>query len=352
MRRARSAALLFAMACLLSATDTAVGSTLQIGSVAEIGSGALPSPISSGGFGVQLTEAAGTYSVPPGYGTVTAWSHSAGATAGVLIFKVYRPTGALREFLVVGSDTQTITAGSIQTFPVQIPVQPGDRIGLSSDGVELAFETLDAGDQIGFFGSDLPIGTTRATDGDPFPDYKLDVAATLTSDPQPSPADPPGSAGTPATGAPAAGSPSTHPAPRIAQLSLTPASFAAARTGSSTRSSRGRGFGAQVRLRVDRAATVRFSVQGVSTGRRAGRGASAGCVAATPRNRTATRCTRFVPLDGAFSKSMRAALNSSFTFTGRVGGRTLKPGSYRLIATATAGGVIGNTVRRAFRIRR
>ncbi len=313
---------MIASVCLLAATDTASAATLQIGSVAEIAGAALPSPISSGGFGVQVSEGTGTYSVPPGYPTITAWSHSAGTTAGVLTFKVYRPTGALREFLVVGSDTQTVAAGSVQAFPVQIPVQPGDRIGLSSDDVELAYETFGAGDAIGFFGADLPTGTTRATDGDPFPDFKLDVAATLTSD-EPAAPGPPDPAGTPP--APA----SSPPAPRLAQLSLAPTSFAAARTGSSTRSAPRRGSGTRVRFRLDRAATVRFSVQRVTAGRR----------------------TRYVAVRGAFSKAARAAVNG-LTFTGRVGGRTLKPGRYRLVATPTAAGVVGNTVTRNFRIRR
>src|SRR4051794_21932413 len=184
---ALATAALFAFGCLSSVAGSALAATTQIGSVTEIGAAALPAALTAGGFGVQISEASGTYAVPPGYSTITDWSHSAGTTAGVLTFKVYRPTGALHEFLVVGSDTQTVTAGSVQTFPQQIAVQPGDRIGLSSDSVELAFETFDPNDQIGFFGGDLPIGATRATDGDPFPDYKLDVAATLTSDPAPAP---------------------------------------------------------------------------------------------------------------------------------------------------------------------
>ena len=286
--------------------------------MAEIAGGALPSAITSGGFGVQISEGTGTYSVPPGYSSVTAWSHSAGGTAGMLTFKVYRPTGAPHEFLVVGSDTQPVAAGAVQTFPVQIPVQPGDRIGLASDDVELAYETFGVNDQIGFFGADLPVGTTRATDGDPFPDYKLDVAATLASD-EPAPPDPTSTVAPPPPG---------PVAPRLTQLSLTPPTFAAARTGASTRSTPRRGSGTRVRLRLDRAATVRFSVQRVST-----------------------RTPRFAAVGGAFSRPATAAING-FTFTGRIGGRTLKPGAYRLIATPTAGGVVGNTVTRNFRIRR
>jgi hypothetical protein len=325
-------------------TSTALAATTQIGAVGEIAAGVLPAPITSGGFAVQIGEAAGTYAVPPGFSTITAWTHSAGTTAGVLTFKVYRPTGALHEFLVVGSDTQTVTAGSVQSFPVQIAVQPGDRIGLSSDDVELAFETFDINDRIGFYGADLPVGTTRATDGEPFPDYKLDVAATLSDGAEPAAADVPAAPAAPASPPPAA-------APKLTQLSLSPASFAAARTGASTRSTAPRGLGARVRYQVDRDASVRFAVQRVTTGRRTGRGASARCVKATTRNRSRPRCTRYVSV-GSFSATARAATVTTFTFTGRVGGRALKPGSYRLTATATAAGVVGNSVTRTFRIKR
>jgi hypothetical protein len=325
-------------------TSTALAATTQIGSVGEIAAGALPAPITSGGFAVQIGEAAGTYAVPPGFSTITAWSHSAGTTSGILTFKVYRPTGALHEFLVVGSDTQTVTAGSVQSFPVQIAVQPGDRIGLSSDDVELAFETFDINDRIGFYGADLPVGTTRATDGEPFPDYKLDVVATLSDGAEAPAADQPTLPPPPPA--------STQPAaPRLTQLSLSPASFAAARSGASTRSTAPRGLGARVRYAVDRDAGVRFAVQRVTTGRRIGRGASARCVKATASNRARSRCTRYVSV-GSFSQTARAATVTTFTFTGRVGGRALQPGSYRLTATATAAGVVGNSVTRTFRIKR
>jgi hypothetical protein len=333
---------LLAAACLLAAADTAVADTTQIGSVAETAGGLVPAPITSGGFGVQVGESAGSYAVPPGYGTITAWTHSAGGTPGSLTFKVYRPTGAPKEFLVVGSDTQAITPGAVQSFPVQIAVQPGDRIGLSSDDVELAYNTNDLGDQIGFYSGDLPVGTTRAYDGEAFPDYKLDVVATLTNDSPPPATDPAGAGALPA-GA------SRATAPKLTRLSLSPGSFAAARSGSSTRSTSLRGFGARVRYRVDRAASVRFSVQRVSTGRRTGRGASARCVRPTNANRSAPRCTRYVAI-GSFSKSARAGAVTSFTFTGRLGGRALERGSYRLTATARSGSVVGNSLARTFRI--
>ena len=70
--------------------------------------GELPAPVSQGGFAVQIAETSGSYAVPAGYTTITAWSHSAGATPGPLTFKVYRPTGAPREFITFYRDSRIV----------------------------------------------------------------------------------------------------------------------------------------------------------------------------------------------------------------------------------------------------
>lgn len=325
---------------LAGSTTPARAATAEIGAVAEIRSGMAPAPITEGGFAVQVAEAGGSYVIPPGYSVITAWSHSAGTTAGPLTFKVYRPAGALREFTAVASDTRFVAAGTVQTFPVKIPVQPGDRIGLSADDVQLAFETFDTSDRIGFFSFDLPPGTTRATDGEPFQEYKLDVAATVSSDPDAAPG-----AGAGATGGYA------MPAPRLRRLSMVPSRFAAARSGGSTRTVRPRGFGTRVSYRSDMRASVRFTVQRVRSGRRRGTGRDARCVAPTRRNRTARRCTRYVPVTGSFTRTARSGGNR-FVFTGRLGGRRLARGPYRLLAMPTANGASGRSLARGFRITR
>lgn len=346
-RRARALALLLGFAALLAAADGAGAATTQIGSVAEIRASDPPAPISAGGDAVQIAEATGTYAVPAGYDRITAWSHSAGTTAGSLTFKVYRPTGALREFLVVGSDTRFVSAGGVHTFPVQIPVQAGDRIGLSSVDVELAYETFDVGDRIGFFAHDPPVGTVDATGGEPFARFKLDVAATLQTPPGQ-----PVAPVAPVAPAPAASAvPYPLPAPRLQRLTVTPASFAAARAGAATRSTRLRRTGTRVGLRVDRRSRVRFTVQRVLAGRKTSRSSRARCAAPTRARRRFALCARYVPVKGSFTRTARAGA-SSFYFMGRLNGREFKPGRYRLLATASAEGVVGNTVRRSFRIRR
>ena len=332
-------------ALLVLLCASAEAGAAELGAVAEIRAGEAPAPITSGGFAVQVSEATSSYAVPPGYGTITAWSHSAGGTAGILSFKVYRPTGGLREFTVVATDNRTVAAGAVQTFPVQIAVQPGDRIGLSSEDVELAYETFLPADRIGFFGAELMPDVPRMTDGEPFEQFKLDVAATLAPLPRPT------TPGSPASPAPAATTSYALPAPILQRLTLAPRAFAAARTGGSASTVKRRGSGTKLRYAVDIAASVRFTVQRVRSGRRKGKGRAARCVAPTKLNRRTARCTRYVPVKGSFSRTARAGANS-FTFTGRVGGRRLARGTYRLMATPSADGLAGNTRSRTFRIRR
>lgn len=341
------AGLALSIALLAVFPSAGLAGTAEIGAVAEIRAGELPAPITAGGFAVQVTEATSGYAVPAGYATITAWSHSAGATAGTLSFKVYRPTGSLREFTLVASDARLVAARTVQTFPVQIAVRPGDRIGLSSDDVELAYESFLPEDRIGFFGAELMPDVPRMTDGQPFEQFKLDVSATIATD------RPPASPGSPAAPASPAPGPQSYaiPAPILKRLTLLPRAFAAARRGGSVSTVRRRGSGARVRYSVDIAARVRFTVQRVRPGRRRGTGSNARCVAPTRRNRRARRCTRHVPVKGSFSRRSRAGANG-FYLTGRIGGRRLARGTYRLMATPNAGGLSGNTLSRTFRIKR
>jgi hypothetical protein len=51
-------------------------------------------------------------------------------------------------------------------------------------------------------------------------------------------------------------------------------------------------------------------------------------------NRTAKRCTRYKLLRGGFTHTGETGQNK-FRFSGRLGGRKLRPGRYRLRAVAT-----------------
>lgn len=138
--------------------------------------------------------------------------------------------------------------------------------------------------------------------------------------------------------------------PALSRLTLSPARFRAApRGGSAVAAARRRApVGTKVGYRLDRAATVRFTVTKRAPGVRRGKR----CVA--PPRRPALgakpkRCTRTVTL-GGLTRASRAGANA-FRFTGRVKRRALAPGAYTLSAVAQgAGGTRSARLSRRFTI--
>ena len=102
--------------------------------------------------------------------------------------------------------------------------------------------------------------------------------------------------------------------------------FRAARSGPSIAVS----VGTRVGYSLSETARTRFTVEKAAPGRKV-RGR---CVRPTSRNRKRPRCTRWISLRGSFAHRGKAGSNS-FKFRGRIGGRRLKPGRYRLVARAT-----------------
>jgi hypothetical protein len=129
---------------------------------------------------------------------------------------------------------------------------------------------------------------------------------------------------------------------------LSPSAFPAAPSGPSALTAK-RSYGTKVRYTLNEAARVRFTVQQAQPGRKTGTGTKTRCVPQTNKNRKAKKCTRLVNLLGTFTLNGRAGANS-FRFSGRIGGKRLKPGSYRLVATPTANGRTGKRVSATFRI--
>ena len=82
-----------------------------------------------------------------------------------------------------------------------------------------------------------------------------------------------------------------------------------------------------VKYTLSAAATVAFSVERKLPGRKVGKR----CVKQTRANRTKKRCSRFKAVKGTFTHSGQAGADS-FKFSGRLNGKALKPGSYRLVA--------------------
>jgi plastocyanin len=113
----------------------------------------------------------------------------------------------------------------------------------------------------------------------------------------------------------------TSPALRALDLSATV--FRAARSGPSTSATRP--IGTKVTYSLSEPGKVRFSVDRKSRGRKVG----TRCRAQTRANRNRRACTRWVKVKGSFTVTGKAGKNS-FKFRGRIGGTSLKPGSYRL----------------------
>jgi hypothetical protein len=140
----------------------------------------------------------------------------------------------------------------------------------------------------------------------------------------------------------------TPPADRTAPvlegaLALGSRRFAAAPSGPSIARA---AVGTTVSYRLSEAASVTFTVERSAPGRKVGRR----CVKPSRRNRSRPRCTRYVRLRGSFSHRGQAGRNS-FKFTGRLAGRKLRPGSYRLVAVARdAAGNASAAKRVSFRI--
>ena len=134
-------------------------------------------------------------------------------------------------------------------------------------------------------------------------------------------------------------------APVARALALAPSAFPAAARGASV-AARKRKPGTTVRYRLSESATVRFTVQAQRAGRRVGKK----CRRPTRSNRKRRKCKRYVTLKGAFSHAGKQGQNS-FRFTGRLRGRKLRPGRYRLVAIpADASRNRGAAQRKRFRI--
>ncbi len=117
--------------------------------------------------------------------------------------------------------------------------------------------------------------------------------------------------------------PTRRPALRITSLKVRPKRFAVTRRGHAKKRAR-------VSWRLSEAATMRLSVERIAKGRKVARA----CVPKTQRNRKHRACSRFLSVATITTSGRRRA--GSVRLGGRLAGRRLKPGSYRILATATS----------------
>jgi hypothetical protein len=131
-------------------------------------------------------------------------------------------------------------------------------------------------------------------------------------------------------------------APVLTNYRLSQSTFAAAGQGASiapataSAARKKPGIGTTARFTLSERAVVSFAVAKRLTGRTV----NGVCVKPTKGNRAKRPCTRYIALTGKFTIAGTLGSNS-IGLTGRLGGKKLAPGKYRLVATATD--AAGNT---------
>ena len=123
--------------------------------------------------------------------------------------------------------------------------------------------------------------------------------------------------------------PADTTAPRVRALTLSRRTFRAASRGPSS-SAKKKPIGTKVSFSLSEPSSVKFTVQRKSTGRRV----SGKCKTKKTSNAKKRKCTLWRNVTGSFTVTGKAGRNS-FTFRGRIGGKKLKPASYRLNSQAT-----------------
>ena len=120
----------------------------------------------------------------------------------------------------------------------------------------------------------------------------------------------------------------------LSSLKISPSAFRVAGAGGAKKSA---AHGATVTFSLSGPATVIFGIERKATGRKVG----GRCAGQNKGNAGKPKCVRYTPIKGTFTEDGERGSNS-FAFNGRVGGKTLAAGAYRLTgavgkSTAQAG---------------
>lgn len=130
---------------------------------------------------LQAAVAAGNSYAAPSAGVITSWSTQIGTEPGQSLgMKVYRATGP-GTYLVVGQDGPRALAPGLNTFPVNIPVQAGDILGIflpPNVHSECAFDTGLSGDVISWRKANAAVGSSFQIE-ESGPGSRLNLTASL-----------------------------------------------------------------------------------------------------------------------------------------------------------------------------
>jgi hypothetical protein len=282
----------------------------------------------------------------PSAGVITSWATNATDTPGQQAqLKTISSTpnpGAV--FTVQASSAlQALTPSTLNRFATRIPIQAGQRIGYffpagADDSQSCTYNGVQNPNEVAAGPSNGQPGSSF-TDVDGSSQKLLNLEATIEGD-----ADRdgfgdetqdrcPGAAGTnggcSSSGGGAGGSDKTKPS--LGSFSFSATTFKAATSGSAF-STRKKKYptGTKVSFNLSEASSVRFTVQRKTKGRKVG----SKCKTKTDANRRKKKCTLWKAVSGSFTVPGKAGKNT-FTFRGRIGGKALSSGRYRLSATAT-----------------
>jgi IPT/TIG domain/PASTA domain len=136
---------------------------------------------------VQTAVSSGSsYVVPAPGGVITSWSTKASATTTQMLgLKVFRPVET-KKFLVVAHDgPRALTPSTVNTFPVDIPVQAGDIVGLNvpiNAGSGCAFPVSAPGNSVAYLEGGAADGTVFLPEEEE-EGYRLNITATVLAPP-------------------------------------------------------------------------------------------------------------------------------------------------------------------------
>jgi hypothetical protein len=271
-------------------------------------------------------------------------------SADTVTFRIARLTGPLGQSALgqsVGTGPTVTTQGNqnaIQEFGnARIPVRAGDHVAVDSSDLSAQFGDNGSTKQYQYV-PPLVDGQAARTSTENEneellvqaviePDSDKDGFGDETQDQCPTDPSTAGTCPTP-----------DNAAPRLNGVALAPGSFRAAPNGGAVASRAP--IGARVFYNLSETATVTWGIEKGTVGRRVG----GRCVKRTRGNASQRRCLRFVRLVGSF-KTTGGLGQNGFRFSGRLKGKKLALGSYKLVGTAKdPAGNKSKTRKRNFRI--
>ena len=262
-------------------------------------------------------------------GTVVRWRLKSASSGNAVTLRVLRPSGS--NFTSVASSTTQTTTGALDTFVTSLPIKTGDVLGADIGNGGLVFTNSPAITLplVKWFTPPLGAGATGAPNQQ-MTNLELLMNADIT--PKAGSVPPPG--GT---------TPTPTPTPAISNLRLEPSTFRAAKSGGSVARKKPP-VGTKVSFSLSIQASVAFKVERFRTGRKKGGKCKLGA------HGKGKRCSGYKKVRGSFSAGGFAGQNT-FKFTGRVGGKKLGRGKYRLVGTPSKRTQTGAPARVNFKIK-